>query len=296
LLVPRNRWIAGSWNNKLKHFLPLARWFGVNSTNPTMDELQELRKLVEAKVFTESVPEILNRLGPTWNREKLSRKLVYMWDKLGLGDPIGLRSLQEAEYNCDPTKFEGVALLMPGTMSWTGRRWERTELVRQAGAKFKRVIVFYSSRLCKSSPDWRHPYIRFTSAEGREPTEEELLRQWLYGRAGYEFAELPATPIGQPLPAKAQLEHFKSSGQFDQLVGDSKVFVATNPNALYVPLHVRDVLGLDDIWFSQGASRLVNPLPKHWWPEDQDALTTTSGTIRLWIELRRAGLINDKAS
>lgn len=293
MLVPRIRWISGSWNNKLSQFLPLARWLGVNSPNPSLDELQDLHKTVGAKVFTESIPAVRERTG--MSEQTLRRKLVYMWDKIGLGDPISLRSIFETEHECDPTNFKGVALLMPGTISWTGRRYERTELVRLAGAKFERVLVFYSSRICKAPPDWRHPYIRFTSQKDREPTEEELLRQWLFDKPGYQFVELPATPPGEPLSAQQQLEHFVASGQFDELVGDRKVFVATNPNATYIPLHVKRVLGLNDIWFSQGASRLVSPLPAHWWPEDQETLSTPSGTIRLWIELRAAGLINDKA-
>jgi hypothetical protein len=289
----RNRWTEGSWNNWLSQFLPLARWFGIQSPNPSMAELQELRKIVPAKVFTETVPEVLKRAR--MSEDKLAQKLAFMWNKLELGNPISLRSFYETEDECDPSEFEGVALIMPGTMAWTGRRVERTELVQLAGAKFRRKLVFYSSRICEAPPDWRHPYIKATSSKGREPTEEKLLRQWLFNKPDYEFVELPETPPGEPLSAEGQLKYFIESGQFDRLVGDEKVFMAINPNATYRVLETKRELGLDDIWFSQGASRLVQPLPKHWWPEDQEALTTPAGTIRFWIELRRAGLINDDA-
>ncbi len=293
LLVPRNRWTPGSWNNKLPQFLPLAEMVGCYSPNPSLDELQVVFDAVgSAKVFAESVEKFVERTGK--KPENVRRQLLYINHKLGLMDPLPLRSLMEPRVN--PMEFDGVAFLVPGTISWTGRRLERIKMIQEAGARFERIIVFHSSRVCDSTADWRHPYIRDVATKGREPTEKEVLKQWLYGNRQYVFAELPdVNERGKNLSLQEQLQHFVATGQFDQYVAGQKIFVATNPNALYVPLHIKRVLELDDIWFSQGAAGLVTPVPDHWWPEDQDLMTTPSGIIRLWTELKRGGFITDDA-
>jgi len=169
-------------------------------------------------------------------------------------------------------------------------------MTQHAGAKFERIVMLGSTRVCNASADRRHPYIREVFPEGREPTEFELLKQWVYstGQVDKQFVFPDCLPSEGPvLPLQKQLELLVSSGEFDQLVGERKVFVAVNGgNALYVPLHVYRVLGLDDIWFSQPASNAVDPVPEYWWPEDQDLMTTPSGIIRLWIELKANGCID----
>ena len=293
--VPRNRWINGGWNKKLPQFRPLAKWFGIHSSNPSMDELQVLYKAVSAKVFHESVPEVLKTTGMT--EGKLRQRLNETWNEIGLGSPIPPRSIKLGR--CNPTELSGaVAFVLGGTVSWMRLRLDRTLLTQHAGAEFERIIGLGSSRVCNARFDVRHPYIQRVYPQGEYPTERTLLRQWIYadGRIDrqYKFPELPDE--GPPLSLEQQLTHLVDSGQYAELVGERRVFVAVNGgNALYIPLHMRRVLGLDDIWFSQPASNACTPVPNYWWPEDQDLMTTPSGIIRLWIELRANGCINDEA-
>lgn len=310
--VPRNKWTDGEWNKHLHLFRTLARWFGVDDANPSMDRLQVLYKIVSAKVFAESVPDVMAATG--MKEYQLKRELGRLWSTLGLGYALPPWSLKYGRLQ--PTRMRGVALLAGGTISWMWLRWMRTRLVEYSGARFERIIVLGSSRLCNSAQDWRQPYIRDVATKGREPTELEVWRQWISPTGQldrqYVFPDLPlevgdeewlkAFPepdegrAGKPLSLEQQLQYLVATGQYADLVGDKPVFMAVNGgNALYAPLHVRRVLGLDDIWFSQPATNVVTPVPDDWWPEDQDLMTTPSGIIRLWIELRANGCINDDA-
>jgi hypothetical protein len=289
--VPRDKWTEGAWNNKLPQFHPLASWFGVDTPNPTSDELQQLYRHVSNTVFAESIPEVLKATGMT--PKDLQRQLRFVCHKLGIYNAIPPRSLKEGR--CDPSSLDGsVAFVLGGTVSWMRLRLDGTLQVQHAGAKFERIVMLGSTRVCNASADKRHPYIRKGFSEGREPTEQEVLHQWVYssGQVDKQFVFPDLPDCAKPLSLKEQLLHLVSSGQYEELVGDRKVFVAVNGgNALYIPLHMYQVLGLDDIWFSQHASNLVHPVPDYWWPYDQDLMTTPSGIIRLWIELKAAGCI-----
>lgn len=296
--VPRNRWTDGGWNDKLRQFLPLARWLlrGVkldNPENPSADDLQRLYQAVSPKVFAEAIPYILEATGK--NQKTLLRNMAQMWGQLGIGNPIPPRSLKEGR--CDPSSLSGaVAIVVGGTVSWMRLRLDSTLRVQQAGAKFDKILMIGSNRICSSGADWRHPYIKGCFREGHEPTELEVLRQWVYGSgqvdSQFVFPHVPNPNGGATFTLEEQLRFLVNTKQWEKLVGGRKVFVATNGgNALYIPLHIRRVLGLDDIWFSQPASNLVHPVPEYWWPDDQDLMTTPSGIIRLWIELKANGCI-----
>jgi hypothetical protein len=286
--VPRNSWImdgsSTGWNNKLSQFRPLARWMGVHSSNPSPDELQVLYKAVAPKVFAESIPTVLEATG--MDESTLRRKLHELWGRLGIGLPIPPRSLKHGR--CNPSELEGaVAFVLGGTTGWMKTRLDRTLLVQSAGAKFERIIVLGSTRKCNAPADRRTPLIRDNYAEGQEPSENKLLRKWTEGLDG-QFVFPKSIPNEGPiLSAEAMMKLMVGSGEFAELVGNRRVFVAVNGgNALYIPLHMRRVLGLDDIWFSQPATSVVSPVPEYWWPEDQDLMTTPSGIVRLWIELK----------
>jgi hypothetical protein len=255
LQVPRNRWTDGGWNKKLPQFLPLARWMGIHNPNPSPDELQVLFKAVAPKLFAESVPMVLEATG--MKEENLRRNLMQMWGRLGLGSPIPPRSLKYG--CCDPSDLEGsVAFVLGGTTGWMKTRLDRTLLAASAGAKFEHIIMLGSSRRCSAPADRRTPFIRDNFAEGEEPTESGLLKQWAENlgssRRQFVFPEMPESE--KPLS------------------------------------HMRRMLGLDDIWFSQPATDVVSPVPSYWWPEHQDLMTTPSGITRLWIELKANGCIS----
>lgn len=310
--VPRNRWTNGGWNEKLSVFLPLARWFGIHSKNPTVDDLQALYKHVPAKVFAESVSHVLEATG--MDLKTLVRKSDQVWSRLGLGAAIPPRSLMHGRVPA--TQIGGVALLAGGTTSWMWLRWKRLQQLEHAGAKFERIIVLGSSRPCSSDQDWRHPYIREVAVKGREPNEREVWRQWLYATGQldrqYVFPDLPmhvgdeewlkvfAPPVkgqeGKPLSLEHQLSYLKLTGQFDEYVGERPITMTVNGgNALFAVLHTYRVLELEDITFSMPATNTVSPVPDEWWSEDQDCSTILSGMVRLWIELRANGCINDEA-
>ena len=310
--VPHNRWTNGGWNEKLPVFRPLARWFGIQSANPTVDELQELFKHVPAKVFAESVSHVLEATG--MDIKTLVRKSGEIWDRLGLGAAIPPRSLIQARVPA--TDIRGVALLTGGTASWMWLRWKRLQQMEHAGAKFEHVIVLGSSRLCNSVQDWRFPYIREIATKSREPNELEVWRQLLYATGQldrqYVFPELPMhvgdekwltvfpePPEGQrgkPLSLEHMLRYMKLTGQFDTYVGDKPVTMTVNGgNALYAVLHTCRVWELEDIIFSMPATNTEWPMPDEWWGEDQDRSTIISGMVRLWNELRANGCIDDRA-
>jgi hypothetical protein len=292
LRVPHNRWIDGGWDKKLPVFLPLARWMGINSPNPSMDELDALYKVVEPKLFHDAIPAVLEATGMT--ERTLKRKMSEMWGRLGIGSPIAPRSLTQGR--CNPSDLEGsVAFVLGGTTGWMKARLDRTMLVASAGAKFEHIIVLGSSRKCNGDADRRTPYIRENYAKGEEPTELALLERWV-GELGENSGRfvVPDLPESEkPLSLDKQLRHLVDSGQYAELVGERRVFVAVNGgNALFVPLRVRRVLELDDIWFSQPANNAISPVPNHWWPEDQELMTTPSGIVRLWSELKANGCIS----
>jgi hypothetical protein len=292
LHVPHNRWTDGGWNKKLPQFLPLARWMGVDSPNPSLDELQVLYEAVAPKLFHEAVPRVLEATG--MDERTLKRKMGEMWGRLGIGSPIAPRSLKQGR--CNPSDLEGsVAFLLGATSGWMKTRLDRTLLTQSAGAKFEHIIVLGSTRRCGAPADRRTPYIRDNFAKREEPTELELLKLWAGELGGLKSGKFvfPEMPVSEkPLSLERQLQHLVDSGQYAKLVGERRVFVATNGgNALFVPLRVRRVLGLDDIWFSQPATNAISPVPEHWWPEDQDLMTTPSGIVRLWYELKANGCI-----
>jgi hypothetical protein len=299
LPVPFESWKNGSLNKMLPALLPLARMLGCNSPNPTLDDLQGMYELAaNTKVFTESTEKFLKAVGQKKETE-VRRTLRDIDRRTGLTKPVPFRSALYGRL--DPREFKGVAIWPAGTVSFMHLRREQLRQSQTAGAKFERIIVLGSSRVCGSPADRRHPYVREIFAEGREPTELELLKQWVYGEAGldpqYVFPELPAkTAEGKDLSLEDQLNYLLDSGQYKELVGKSPVYVPANPNALYVPLHVQRVLCLDDICFSQDGAELVTPVPSHWWNRDQDLMTTPSGTIRFWKEARTVGYINDQAT
>jgi hypothetical protein len=294
--VPRNRWTDGGWNKKLPQFLPLARWMGVDSPNPSPDELQGLFKSVAPKVFAEAVPKVLETTGIT--ERDLRRNLSQLWGRLGIGNAIPPRSLNNGR--CDPSELEGsVALWLGGTAGWISTRLNRTMLANQGGAQFERVIVLGSKRRCGAPADRRTPIVRDNYEPGNEPAEIELMKRMVNDHPQLKdrfcFPDMPESD--KILSHGDQLRHMVNSGQYARLVGKRRVFVAVNGgNALYIPLHIRRVLELDDIWFSQPATNVCSPVPAYWWPEDQDLMTTPSGIVRLWIELVANGCINENAT
>lgn len=295
LHLPDIGWTRGSWNGKHGQFGLLGRMIGL-SDRPSSEELQEaIRKTAVAKVFHESVESFMAATGR--DQAYVVNELMHMNKKLGTMEMIPFRSMLRGAF-C-PSSFDGVGFLTGATVSWMELRWSDLLLAQKAGAHFKQIVVLGSSRICNSPADRRHPYISGVFPEGREPTERELLKQWVYAAGKhdrqYVFPELPeVNEQGKPLSLEEQLRHLDRSGQWEELVGvtdTEPVYVPTNPNALFVPLHFRRVIGLHDIWFSQAGAHVVKQTPEWWWPGLQDVMTTPSGTIRLWIELVNADCI-----
>ncbi len=299
--VPTNGWINGGWNknNKLSQFRLLAQMLGLSQPSISADELQVLfRKVASAKVFAESIQPFLAEAGhdPKW----VVNQLVSIEQKLGLMEPLPMMSFNQGIVN--PSSFSGVAIWPAGITNWTKLRLEQIELAERAGARFETILVFGSSRVCKAPADRRHPLI-YGRPEGTEPTERQLQFELMYGLndggevLGERYVEVELPELNaddRPLSLQQQLSHFVDSGQFDQYVGDRKVYVPSTPNSLYVPLHVRRVLGLDDVHFSQAGARVVREeMPDYWWPSLQDVRTTPNGIIRLWVELLHAGCITE---
>lgn len=296
--LPDTGWNHGSWIKHRDHFRLLGRMIGL-SDRPSSDDLQGvLKRVASAKVFAESVGDFLAEAGN--NPDYAANELEHINKKLGTMEPVPFRSMLRGEVN--PTTFRGVAIWPAGTVGWTELRWQQIKLAEQAGARFDHIIVLGSSRVCNAAADRRHPYIR-EIPEGQEPTERELMRQWVRASghldAKYVFPDLPQeNDQGKPLTLEQQLRELRkvngpiSGYMYPEIIPGSKpIYVPANPNALYVPLHVRRVLGKSDIWFSQGGARIQRDVPNWWWPQVQDLMTTPSGIIRLWIELVEAGCI-----
>ena len=293
LHVPDTGWTHGSWNGKRDQFDLLGRMIGLQR-RPSSEQLQEaFAKVANAKVFAQSVEAFVAAVKAEKGEDyDVANELEHINKKLGTMEPVPFRSLFQGQV--DPTTFDGVAILPAGTVSWMQLRWDQLKLHQQAGARFERVIVLGSSRICNAPADRKHPFIRENFAEEQEPTERQLLKLWINGTSGlnpqYLFPELPDGDNGRPLSLQQQLEYLLLDEVYFQLL-QRPLYVPANQNALYVPLHVRRVLDRDDIWFSQSGARIERVSPNWWSPMVQDLWTTPSGIIRLWVELRHAGCI-----
>lgn len=287
--VPTDGWMNGGWNNKRPQFRLLAEMLGVTTTSISLDDLQNLfSSVASAKVFAENVQPFLE--AATDSNKSAAERLEAIERKLGLTEPIPFMSLKGIEV---PSDFDGVAIWPTGITNWTKLRLEQIRTAQDAGARFRHIVCLHSSRVCNTPADRKHPLIAGIPA-GEEPTEQAL--QYQLARSGahdpsmFRFAELPSVnDQNRPLSLEQQLQHLQASGQYDELVGNMDIYVPSTPNSLYVPLHVRRVLGHDNVWFSQAGARLVRGTPDSWWPSLQDVMTTPNGIIRLWVELLHAG-------
>jgi hypothetical protein len=297
LHVPDTGWTHGSWNGKRDQFDLLGRMIGLPG-RPSSEQLQEVfAKVANKKVFSEAVEafmaEAVMQRGTNYD---LANELEHINKKLGTMEPVPFRSMLRGQV--DPTSFDGVAILPAGTVSWMQLRWDQIKLHQQAGARFERIIVLGSSRVCNAVADRKHPFIRENFAEGEEPTERQLLKLWVNGTSGlnpqYEFPEFLRTSDGRTLSLEEQLTTLRHhSDKYYRLLVERPLYVPANQNALYVPLHVRRVLKRQDIWFSQSGARIERQSPGWWSPMVQDLWTTPSGILRLWVELIHAGCITN---
>jgi hypothetical protein len=293
LHIPDTGWTRGSWNGKREQFGLLGRMIGLTA-KASSGELQEaLKRVASAKVFAESVDSFLAETSRS--RGDVANELEHINKKLGTMEPLSFRSMlrgQEA-----PSSFDGVAILPAGTVSWMQLRWDQIKLAQLAGAKFEHIIVLGSSRVCNAAADRKHPFIADNFDEGQEPTERQLLKLWISGDSGcnpqYVFPGLPDGEGGKPMSLADQLKQLLQDSQYGKLLTERPLYVPANPNALYVPLHVRRVLKRQDIWFSQAGARTERVSLAWWWPAVQDLWTTPSGILRLWIELEAAGCITN---
>jgi hypothetical protein len=267
---------------------------------PSSEQLQEaFAKVANAKVFAQSVEAFVAAVKTEKGEDyDVANELEHINKKLGTMEPVPFRSMLRGQV--DPTLFEGVAILPAGTVSWMQLRWDQIKLHQQAGARFERIIVLGSSRVCNAAADRKHPFIRDNFAEREEPTERQLLKLWVMGASGlnpqYLFPEIPDGENGKPLSLEGQLQYLRREEQwsdYGRFLTERPLYVPANQNALYVPLHVRRVLGCKDIWFSQSGARIEQATPPWWSPMVQDLWTTPSGILRLWVELRAAGCITD---
>lgn len=290
--VPTNGWMNGGLNKQLNSFRLLARMLGLNESSISSDDLQGLfSKVANAKLFAENVQAFMDAAGGS--KASIQDRLENIEAKLGLMQPLPFMSLRGQSA---PSDFEGIVIWPAGTTLWTQLRLEQIQTAVAAGAHFTRVVCLGSSRKCTAPADLRHPFIA-SQPEGTELTERELQMALLEASGtiqavNFSFPDLPdINDAGRPLSLEQQLSYLRDSGQLDQLVGNADIYVPANPNALYVPLHVRRVLGRDNVWFSQAGARLVRGTPDYWWPSLQDVMTTPNGIIRLWVELLYAGCI-----
>jgi len=292
--VPTDGWRNGAWNNKLPHFRSLAEMLGVNKPSLSLGEVQELiAKVASAKVFAENIKPFME--ATEHSESAAARGLELIEGHLGLLEPLPFMSLDGI---ADPREFNGVAIWPAGTANWTELRLEQIRMAQRAGANFKYVIRLGSFRRCNTPADLAHPAL-----SGRQSPSglTERMFQWLLaGSGGYEDLvwrepELPeVNEQGKPLSLQQQLEYLITSGQYEELIGGEDIYVPANPNALYVPLHVRRILGEENVWFSQAGARLVRKVPDSWWPSLQQVMTTPNGIFRLWVELLHAGCITER--
>jgi hypothetical protein len=291
--VPTDSWTAGGWNSQLPQFQRLAKMAGISPKSS--EDLQELYKLVGNKAFADSVQQFMDSVEGTTTRPK-HEQLDRIETQLGTTNAVPFMSLRGIEI---PTQFQGVAIWPTGTTNWTKLRMEQIRTAVEAGATFNRIVCLHSSRKCASAADRAHPLIANIPA-GNEPTEKEL-QQLIIEQGNFDpdkfhfvFADLPeVNEQGKPLSLEQQLNHLRATGQYDELIGGTDVYVPSTPNSLYVPLHVRRVLGHDNVWFSQAGATVVRSMPDCWWPSIQKLVTLPSGMVRLWIELVNAGCITE---
>lgn len=289
--VPTDGWTNGAWNSKLPQFRLLAAMLGVDKLSILPGDLQVLfQRVATAKAFAENVQAFIDATGQT--RQSAADRVEAIENKLGLTEPLPFMSMRGI---ADPAKFNGVAIWPTGITNWTKLRLEQIRTAQDAGARFRHIVCLHSSRTCNAPADRRHPLINGIPA-GQEPTEQalqyQLVNSGAHDRSLFRFAELPTlNDQDRPLSLQQQLEHLVASGQYNELIGDADIYVPSTPNSLYVPLHVRRVLGHDNVWFSQAGARLVRKMPDSWWPSLQDTLTLPNGMIRLWVELLEAGCI-----
>lgn len=287
--VRTDGWLNGAWDTKRPQFLLLAEMLGHTQPHLSPDDLQGLfRSVASAKVFADNVQQFLDATGRT--KKSAAEYLEGIERQLGLMEPLPFMSLRGIS---DPAEFDGVAIWPTGITNWTKLRLEQIRTAQDAGARFRHIVCMHSSRVCNGVADRRHPLIKGIP-EGQEPTEYSLQHHLVFSGAHdpsmFRFPSLPfVNDQGRPLSLEQQLVHLRESGQYDELIGGADIYVPSTPNSLYVPLHVRRVLGHDNVWFSQAGARLVRGAPDSWWPSLQDAMTTPNGIIRLWVELLHAG-------
>lgn len=293
--VPTDGWRNGAWNTKLPHFRFLAEMLGVNKPFLSLGEVQELiAKAASAKVFAKNIKPFLS--ATEHSEPAVARGLELIEGHLGLLEPLPFMSLDGI---ADPRQFSGVAIWPAGTANWTELRLEQIRMAQRAGADFMYIIRLGSSRRCNTPADRAHPLLQRV-AKGSEPTERLFQRELMETMPDLQEDEFRSASLpelndeGKPLSLQQQLEYLVSSGQYDKLIGDEDIYVPANPNALYVPLHVRRVLGRDNVWFSQAGARLVRKVPDSWWPSLQQVMTTPNGILRLWVELLHAGCITER--
>ena len=291
--VPTDRWTAGGWNSKSSQLYRLAEALGHNKPTVSPEDLQDLFKRVATpKLFADSVQPFID--ASTGFKGTAADLIENIERKLGLTEALPFMSLKGIE---DPLGFNGVAIWPTGITNWTKLRLEQIRTAQDAGARFKHIVCLSSTRVCNATNDRKHPLIAGIPV-GQEPTEQVLQYQLAHSGAQdpslFRFADLPTqNEDGRPLSLEQQLNHLKASGQYDELIGNADIYVPSTPNSLYVPLHVRRVLGHDNIWFSQAGARLVRGTPDFWWPSLQAVMTMPQGMLRLWVELLHAGCITE---
>lgn len=295
--VPTDRWLDGSWNPKLTQFHRLAEMLGGNTFPVTPQDLQGLfSRVATAKVFADNVQPFIE--ASTGFKGTAADYIENIERKLGTMDPVPFRSLEGL---VAPPDFNGVAIWPTGTANWTKLRLEQIETAVLAGANIKHIVCTWSTRVCGGKMDRLHPLLAGVPV-GEEPTEQLIQRQLAASSklddSMFRFAELPeSVPIdddkSRPLSLEEQLNHLMASDQYDELIGDADIYVPATPNSLYVPLHVRRVLGRDNVWLSQAGAHTVRVMPEYWWPTNQDIMTLPNGWIRLWVELLFAGCLTD---
>lgn len=290
-------WGNGSWNHMLSSLTPLARLLGCHTPNPTLDELQDMLEVASATVFSDAQDAVVEAAGgrPV---NKIHEVLRLVDKRSGLNRKIPFRSANKGRVN--PASFNGVAFWLGGTVSFMHLRKEQIELQQLCGARFERIIVLGSTRVCGKPDDRRNPRINRVYPPGQEPSEQVLGKSWVFGDKGldpqYVFPELPGKNADGSDPSYAQqVTYLRDSGQWKHYVGDLPVYVPSNYNGLSVPLYSMRLMGLDDIYTSQDSGVADTPRPDYWSPWDVELMNLPSGILRVWKEARQVGYINDRA-
>jgi hypothetical protein len=289
--IPLTGWPHGSWNHLLPYFNRLGAMIGLGP-NPSAEQLYAaIGKTSSAKLFAESIEKFIEATG--MSMEQVIAEVREVEKELCLLGVVPFMSIEKGMV--DPELFEGVGYLTTGTATYTDERLKQLLQTLKAGARIRRVVCFASSRFCEAPADLKHPVIK--AWKGLKPTEAEFQRKLveecgLESQVDVKYADLPRQNAdGRPLSLQQQLEHFMESGQSVDQVGLAPIYVPTNFNALYVALHVANVMGRDNVWLSQNGGTLIDALPKYWAPTLQHVLTWPNGALRLWKELVDAGFI-----